>query len=319
MTSTDGRKTHAGERGGPGAPTAPVRPGPAWRHLDVDTALLRTFYVLANTRSFTRTAERVGRTQSAVSQQIQKLEDVIGQPLVARSRRHVALTTTGELLLGYARQVLDLLDQAFGKLSLPQTLGEVRFGSPEDFATFFLPDVLARFIELHPNVLLRTNCALTLPLIEGFQRGDYDLVVLKQEPGHAYPGARPIWREKLVWVGNGDGRLPWAPDDEGGIKLVLSPEPCVYRKRALGALDSARLPWTIVYTSPSLAGAAAAVRAGLGVSVLPRNMIPPGLSPVADPWALPDLEETEICLLLQSPAAAAATALAGFIAERFNH
>lgn len=308
-----------GERpgGGPGGPRGePLR---AWRRADIDTALLRTFYALATTGSFTRAAEKVSRTQSAVSQQIQKLEETLGQPLFVRNRRHVALTTAGELLLGYARQVLELLDQALDKLAHPEPWGEVRFGSPEDFATFFLPDILARYLDQHPHVLLRTNCELTLKLIEGFDRDEFDLVVIKQDPGRLHPGARPLWGEKLVWVGNDPARPQPARGGEGGTKLVLSPEPCVYRRRALGALDRGGIDWTIVYTSPSLAGAAAAVRAGLGLTVLPRNMIPPGLVPLPSDSGLPDLEETLICLLVRDAPSAAVAAFAHYIEDRLSY
>lgn len=291
----------------------------AWRRADIDTALLRTFYALATTGSFTRAAEKVSRTQSAVSQQIQKLEETLGQPLFVRSRRHVALTTAGELLLGYARQVLELLDQALDKLAHPDPWGEVRFGSPEDFATFFLPDILARYLDRHPHVLLRTNCELTLRLIEGFERDAFDLVVIKQDAGHLHPGARPLWGEKLVWVGNDPRRPPAGLGGEGGMKLVLSPEPCVYRRRALRALDRAGIGWTIVYTSPSLAGAAAAVRAGLGLTVLPRNMIPPGLVPLPPDSGLPDLEETQMCLLVRAAPSAAVATFAQYIEDRLSH
>ena len=289
------------------------------RHLhrvDLDTTLLRTFYTLASTGSFTRTAEKVGRTQSAISQQIQKLEESLGQPLFIRTRRHVALTTAGEVLLGYARQALQLLDQALDKLMFAEAGGEVRFGSPEDFATFFLPDILARYLDEHPAVLLRTNCELTLTLIEGFDRGHYDIVVIKQDPGRIHAGAVPLWRERLVWVGNGR-MLPVASRD-GAVRLVLSPEPCVYRKRALDALDRAGIPWTVMYTSPSLAGAAAAVQAGLGLTVLPRNMVPAGLAPLAG-QSLPDLEETQICLLARADPSPAAEAFARFIEERLHY
>ena len=291
----------------------------AWRRADIDTALLRTFYTLATTGSFTRTAEKVARTQSAVSQQIQRLEDTLGQPLFVRTRRQVALTTAGEVLLGYARQVLELLDQALDKLAYPDPWGEVRFGSPEDFATFFLPDILARYLEQHPNVLLRTRCELTLTLIEGFDRDELDLVVIKQDPGRRHPGARPLWGEKLVWVGSDPARPPAVMGAETGIRLVLSPEPCVYRRRALNALDRADLPWTIVYTSPSLAGAAAAVRAGLGLTVLPRTMIPQGLADLPADAGLPDLEETQICLLVRPDPSPAVATFAGYIEDRLSH
>jgi len=288
------------------------------RPVDVDTALLRTFQALAATRSFTRAAELVGRTQSAVSQQIQRLEEIVGQPLVVRSRRQLQLTTAGEVLLGHARGVLDALDHAMATLQLPVAGGEVRFGSPEDFATFFLPDILARFMAEHPTVRLRTHCALTLNLVEGLEAGDFDLVVIKQEPAKLHPGAVPLWRERLVWVA-ADER-PRAPlDGDGGVKLVLSPEPCVYRDRAIAALSAAGLAWSVVYTSPSLAGAAAAVRAGLGITALPRNMIPPGLGPVDPALELPRLEETVMCLVTAAEPAPAVRAFAGFVREHLVH
>lgn len=302
------------------APPLPPRP------FDLDSALLRTFVILAHTRNFTRTARLVDRSQSAVTQQIQKLEEALAQPLFIRTRRQVALTTAGEVLLAYATQVLDLLDQAASKLRAPGLKGEVRFGSPEDFATFFLPELLARFLERHPSVVLRTNCELTLNLIEGFNRGQYDVVVLKQEPGRLHPGAQPLWREQLVWVAGGATPLPSAvaapPGGGGGggdgtaaVRLVLSPSPCVYRKHALEALEAAGIAWTVVYTSPSLAGAVAAVKAGLGVSVLPRKMIPDGVVCLADDHFLPRLKETEICLLARPALDAAAGLFAAFILE----
>ncbi len=212
---------------------------------------------MAEAGSFTRAAERIGRSQPAVTLQIKRLEELLGQPLIARSSRHVALTAAGEILLPAARAALAALDAAAGRLAGGEIGGEVRFGSPEDFATAYLPDILARFVTAHPGVVLRTHCELTRPLIEGIGRGVYDLVVIKQAPGQAVAGAREIRREELVWAeAAGRSRPRAAP-----IDLVLSPEPCVYRERALAALDAAGLPWRIVYTSPSLAGAAAAVRA----------------------------------------------------------
>jgi DNA-binding transcriptional LysR family regulator len=277
--------------------------------LDCDTLLLRAFVAVAEAGSFTRAAERIGRSQPAVTLQIKRLEELLGQPLIARSSRHVALTAAGEILLPAARAALAALDAAAGRLAGGEIGGEVRFGSPEDFATAYLPDILARFVTAHPGVVLRTHCELTRPLIEGIGRGVYDLVVIKQAPGQAVAGAREIRREELVWAeAAGRSRPRAAP-----IDLVLSPEPCVYRERALAALDAAGLPWRIVYTSPSLAGAAAAVRAGLGITVLPRRILPEGLVPARDP-ALPPLADTTICLLLRPGAPQAAEELAAEIA-----
>ena len=274
---------------------------------DIDTALLRAFLLLAETRSFTRTAERLGRTQPAVTLQLRRLEEAFGGRLLARDRRRVMLTREGEALLPIAREVIALVEQAAERIAGPLASGEVHFGSPEDFATAFLPAILARFVESHPAVRLSTACELTRRLIEGIEAAAYDLVVIKQAPGRIHPGARPVWREGLVWVG-AEGAHP--PPREVPLRLVLSPAPCVYRERATEALGAAGRGFEVVYTSPSLAGAAAAVRAGLGLTVLPRTLVPPGLAPLPARAGLPPLEETVICLLLRAGAPPAAEALA---------
>ena len=273
---------------------------------DIDTALLRAFVLLAETRSFTRTAERLGRTQPAVTLQLRRLEEAFGARLFSRDRRRVALTPEGEALLPTAREILALIGQAAEGLSGLDAAGEVRFGSPEDFATAFLPAILARFVETHPAVRLSTACELTRRLIEGVEAATFDLAVIKQAPGRLHPGARPVWREALMWVA-AEGARP--PQKDAPLRLVLSPAPCVYRERATEALAAAGRRFDVVYTSPSLAGAAAAVRAGLGVTVLPRTLVPPGLAPLTARAGMPALEETVICLLLRDGAPPAAEAL----------
>lgn len=290
---------------------------------DVDTALLRTFVALAETLSFSRTAAKVGRSQSAVSAQIQKLEALFDCTLFDRDKRNVRLSPDGERLLGYARQMIQLSDAMLERFRTPEVAGEVRFGSPEDFATRYLPDILAAFSQAHPGVLLNVNCDLTLRLIDGYEAGDYDLIVVKQDPDDLYPDARPLWRERLVWAGSGregtfDGfhRAPGRP-----LPLVLSPPPCVYRGRATRALDDAGIAWKVAYSSPSFAGTVAAVKAGLGVTVLPRSMVPEGLvghepGRAGDPAGWPPLRDAEICLLRGPRPSPAAEALARFIEEQ---
>lgn len=288
---------------------------------DIDTALLRSFTILAETRSFSRTAERIGRSQSAVSTQIQKLEEMLGCTLFDRDRRNVRLTEEGEKLLGYASQILRLSEAMIHRFREPDVAGEVRFGSPEDFATFYLPEILASFSESFPRVLLHVNCDLTLRLIDGFEGDQYDLIIIKQDPDRLYPGSRPLWRERLVWVG-GPACTPamgFADACRGfghrahPVPLVLSPSPCVYRQRAVTALDAAQAPWTVAYSSPSLAGATAAVKAGLGFSVLPRNMVPKELVAFEGGDGWPALGDAAICVLASERLDAAATALSEFI------
>jgi len=291
---------------------------------DVDTALLRTFVALAETRSFSRTAVKVGRSQSAVSAQIQKLEALFDCTLFDRDKRNVRLSAEGERLLGYARQMIQLSDAMIERFRTPEVTGEVRFGSPEDFATRYLPEILASFAQAHPGVRLNVNCDLTLRLIDGFEAGDYDLIAIKQDPDDLYAEARPLWRERLVWAAaprpeRGEGApkvADFALDAGRVLPLVLSPPPCVYRGRATGALDRAGIGWKIAYTSPSFAGSVAAVKAGLGVTVLPATMVPDGLMTLEPGRDWPPLPDAEICLLSRPRASAATEALASFIEQQ---
>jgi DNA-binding transcriptional LysR family regulator len=275
---------------------------------DIDTQLLRTFVSLAETRSFSRTGARVGRSQSAVSGQVAKLETALGVKLFARDTRNVALTAEGERLLLDARAMVAQADAMLARFRAPDISGLVRFGSPEDFASFYLPDILGVFAAAHPAVELHVTCQLTLPLIAEFEAGEQDLIVIKQDPAHPHPGARTLWRERLVWA-----TAPQFNATRRPVPLVLSPAPCVYRARALGALEAAGWDWLGVYTSPSFAGAIAAVQAGLGATVMPQAMVPSGLV-VQDDW--PALAEAEIALLTPPRAPAAVQALAAFVAEK---
>lgn len=277
---------------------------------DLDTALLRTFLTLADTRSFSRTGARIGRSQSAVSAQVRRLEETLGHRLLDRDTRNVALTPDGERLLPHARQMVAAADALLARFRAPDLAGEVRFGSPEDFASAYLPEILASFARAHPAVRLSVRCDLTLPLVEAFDAGRLDLIAVKQDPRQPMPGARPLWREDLVWVAAPD--LPPTPETAPRpLPLVLSPAPCVYRARATAALAAAHLPAAEVYASPSFAGAVAAVRAGLGYAVMPRTMVPEGLS-VLQGW--PDLDTAEIALLVGPAAPPAAAALAEHVA-----
>jgi DNA-binding transcriptional LysR family regulator len=281
---------------------------------DVDTSVLRTFLALAETGSFSRAGVLVGRSQSAVSEQIRKLEEMFGRTLLERTTRSVRLTPEGEHFLAHARAMVAQADAMLARFRAPDIAGEVRFGSPEDFASAYLPDILGVFAAAHPAVELHVTCQLTLPLVEEFEAGEQDLIIVKQDPAQRYAAARPLWRERLVWVAAPVLAPDFAEARRGRLlPLVLSPSPCVYRSRATRTLDGAGVAWSGVFTSPSFAGQAAAVRAGLGYAVMPRAMVPPELVILRD-W--PELAEVEIALLGQARLSPAAAALAGFIEER---
>jgi len=258
-------------------------------NLDID--LVRTFVTVARLGSFTQAAERLGRQQSTISLQIARLETAVDARLLERSPRAVELTDDGRTFLVYAQRLLDLNDEAVARFSEPAMTGLVRLGTPEDFATQHLPDVLARFAQAYPSVALEVTCDLTLNLMARFRSGDFDLVLVKQEPSVKARGLR-VWREPLVWVAGARG----VPEGRESVPLVVSPPPCVYRKRATTALDKAHRTWRIAYTCGALSGTLAAVKAGLGVAVLPKEMVPVGLD-VVDDGRLPPLKDTEIALL----------------------
>lgn len=272
---------------------------------DLDLSLLRAFATVADERSFTRAADRVHRSQSAVSLQIRRLEERLGRRLFERSSRNVRLTPQGQSFLVSARQLLRLHDELAAGARQPQEDalgGLIRLGTPEDFATLHLPRVLASFARSHPRVALEVECDFTLNLLRGFRRGRFDLVLVKRQPrSREYGEGRGVWREALSWAAA--SRFSALRDEV--VPLVLSPEPCVYRRRALEALTKAGVRHRVAYTSPSLAGAQAAVRAGLGVTVLPRQVVPRGLRLLGRDAGFPPLQNAEIALLTRRSRVAA--------------
>lgn len=272
----------------------------------VDTLLLKSFIAVAETGSFSQAADTIGRTQSAVSLQIKRLEEGLNCSLFDRSSRSVALTEQGEIFLGYARRMIELQWEAYTRLNEPEVKGEISLGTPEDFATHYLPDILATFAKHHPHVQLNVRCDLTLNLVNSFRKGEFDIILVKRDPETVKGGTR-VWREPLVWAAADSYQIKIP------VPLVLSPQPCIYRARALAALDRARKPWSIVYTSPSLAGTVAAVRAGLGVTVLPANMVPAGLCALRGHLKLPHLADSEIALMKKDKLSKAGKVLAEHI------
>jgi DNA-binding transcriptional LysR family regulator len=277
-------------------------------NLDID--LVRSFVTIVSLGNFTRAAQALGLQQSTISLQIRRLEEQIGGKLLERSPQSVALTAEGETFFEYARRMLDLNDEMVSRIQEPAMRGLVRLGAPEDFATRHLPDVLARFAQAYPQVDLEVTCDLTMNLIERFRKGAFDLALIKRERSIEIPGIR-VWREPLVWVTGGlDLRQAVLP-------LAVSPNPCVYRKRATEALDRAKRSWRVAYTCGSLAGTLAAVRARLGVTVLPKDMVPPDLH-VVDGKPMPDLKDTEIAILERDRLPRPAQRLKEFVIKTLN-
>lgn len=261
------------------------------RLVNLDLDLLRAFVTVADTSSFTRAGVRLGRSQPAISLQIRRLENQVGVELFSRNARDVILTAEGQTLLPSANALLRLNDQIIAGLNEGDVEGEVRFGAPEDIATAFLPRILGDFARSHPRVSLAVTCDYTANLLDQLSKGALDLALIKREPMGPDLGVR-VWREPLVWVA-ADPALAKTPI----IPLITAPAPDIYRKRALAALTEQGVAFRIAYTSPSLAGQHAALRAGLGVGVLSATMTPKDLVTLSLDSGLPDLHETEIALV----------------------
>ncbi|MFQ1964813.1 LysR family transcriptional regulator [Aeromonas veronii] len=232
----------------------------------LDPLLLRSFVAIIDTGSFTRAGERVHLTQSTISQQIRRLEQQLGCPLLDRSGRQVVATAEGEKLLGLARRILALLAQAEEQV----TEGSVALslGVPEDFAAGAITPVLAAFARDYPEVRLEVESGLSHHIWQRFEAGELDLALVKQTRGQGAPLAS--WREPLVWVDSRD----WPARERDPLPLVVFPSEGLYRRQMTEALDGLGRRWRIAYVSASLASLQGAVSAGIGVSLLPKRLMP---------------------------------------------
>lgn len=261
----------------------------------MDDFTLKCFLAVVETGSFTKAAQKVKRTQSAITQQIRKLELSLGKKLFNRDKQ-IVLTQDGEAFLPYANRIFALYLEITDRFRHPELEGEVRFGLPEDFATVFLSDVLTDFSKLHPRILVNVECDLTLNLFDRFKKGGFDMVLVKMSRPEDFPNGVEVWSEPLEWIGKSEN---FSIKGDSPIPLVLSPQPCVYRASALQALENAGRKGKIVFTSPSYAGITAAVKAGMGITVLPRTMVA-GTLKVIQKDCLPLLPEIHVSLLKQA-------------------
>jgi DNA-binding transcriptional LysR family regulator len=257
-------------------------------NLDVD--ILRTLVAAYQLGSFNRAAEQVGRSQSAVSQQIHKLEERVGQPLFRKLGRGLALTEAGEVMLAYARRMLDLNDEAVAAIAGSTIDGAIRFGMPGDFAETWLPAALGRFKRAHPTVRIEAAVDRNTSLIEKLNKGKIDLALLLGLERLA--GAEALATIPMVWIGSRNT----PPKSQEPIPLAVFEQPCFFRKAAIAALDAAGIPWRIEFTSPSLAGLWAAVDAGLGITVRTAVSAPRHLTDVGEQFRLPKLPSAELSL-----------------------
>ena len=254
--------------------------------------LLRAFVSVAQLNSFTKAGEILGRSQPAVSLQIQRLEDLIDEPLLTRSGKSLDLTDAGERLYDYANQILALNDLAISQITKSTISGRIRLGIPSEFATALLPKIVSRFAKAYPNVTLEVNCELSKKLLSKEGRSNHDLI-LALEDNPSKTASDLLKTDDLVWVASRDHNA----QKVSIVPLIAAAEGCIYRHRAIKILDQRQQPWQIVYTIPDLTGIQHAIEEGLGVTVLARSTVPENLKILSPSARFPVLGEVGISLI----------------------
>src|SRR4249919_2553506 len=249
--------------------------------LDLD--LLRSFVSVVDTGGFTRAGERVHRTQSTVSQQIRRLEENLGYPLLHRNGKQ----------------------EAREAITRPASEGVVRVGVPEDFAAYRLTELLSDFVRSRPGLRLDVRCGLSMQSRRALERGELDLALFKREAGER--GGIASWPERLHWVTSKQHPIDYHRDP---LPLVMADQGCLYRNRMVHAIEAAGRAWHIAYTSHNLAGIQAAVSVGLGVSILPEIAILPEHRVLKTKDGFPTITNTEVVLAAAADASPATRRLA---------
>lgn len=257
--------------------------------LDLDQ--LRSFVAIAETGSFTRAAEAVHRTQSAISMQMRRLEERVGQPLFVRDGRNSRLTEDGLRLLNHARKMLRLNDETLALFDDEALTGHVRLGTPDDYADRFLPEILARFARSNPQVEVTVICAPTGRLLKCLDANEVDLAIVTYVPDQQ--NVELIRREPLYWVSSNRH----CQHESASIPLALGRPNCEWRRSALAALDAAGRGYRVLYSSWSSSAVGATVMAGLAVSVLPESAIRPGMRVLTESDGFPQLPTCNIGLV----------------------
>jgi DNA-binding transcriptional LysR family regulator len=255
----------------------------------LDPDLLRAFVAVADHRSFTRAAAVLNRTQSAVSMQIKRLEDRLQTELFRRSKTNVDLSAAGEGLLGYARRILILNEEAVGLLRDHAVEGVVRLGVMDDYGTLVVPPLLASFVAGYPRIQIEMETGLTSSM-PGRLGEAYDLVIAMHPEGRG--DGEFLRREQAVWAAS-----PQQPiESSEPLPLALYPQGCLFRKWAMEALDAAKRSWRLAFVSHSLAAVEAIAAQGLAVTVVKASTFPSKLRRLSEREGMPSLPAADIRL-----------------------
>ncbi|EPC0949003.1 transcriptional regulator LrhA [Enterobacter hormaechei] len=258
--------------------------------MNLDLDLLRTFVAVADLNTFAAAAAAVCRTQSAVSQQMQRLEQLVGKELFARHGRNKLLTEHGIQLLGYARKILRFNDEACMSLMFSNLQGVLTLGASDESADTILPFLLNRISSVYPKLALDVSVKRNAFMVEMLKENEVDLVVTTHRPGQY--DCLTLRTSPTHWYCAAEYVLQKGEP----IPLVLLDDPSPFRDMVLTALNEARIPWRLAYVASTLPAVRAAVKAGLGVTARPVEMMSPDLRVLGQSEGLPSLPDTEYLL-----------------------
>jgi DNA-binding transcriptional LysR family regulator len=257
----------------------------------LDTDQLRSFLAIVDAGSFTRAAERVNKTQSAVSMHIRRLEEQLGCALFVKNGRGARLSQEGEKLIDYARRIMQIEAGALAALSRKGLSGRVRLGIPDDYAEFFLADILGRFYAHHPMVEVSVVCENSVGLAAQTRAGALDLAVVTD--GDGVEGVEAIREEQLVWVASRRFQIdPAAP-----LSLAMGSPSCIWRRMAEEALRHSERATRSLLVSKNFSAIGPIVRAGLAITVLPRDTVPADFRILGVEAGLPALPSSRMGLV----------------------
>jgi DNA-binding transcriptional LysR family regulator len=259
------------------------------RRVNFDLDVLRSFVTGMELGSFARAADHLGRSTSAVSAQLKKLEEQAGVPVFRKSGRGLALTDAGETMLAYARRLLDLNDEAATVIAGADLAGRVRFGVQEDLGEALLPEILGRFARAHPRACIEAHVARNADLLNRVASAELDLAIAwgDRSDRSGYPAGEQLAEVPMRWIGPVGAKIAWQPSSADPLPLVMFEAPCLFRVAATNALDKAGISWRIAFTSTSLAGLWAATSAGLGVTLRTEIGLPQHVTSIESAAGLP--------------------------------
>jgi DNA-binding transcriptional LysR family regulator len=269
----------------------------------LDPDLLQAFLAVADHRSFTRAAVALNRTQSAVSMQVRRLEEQLDAELFHRTRSNVDLSAAGERLLGYARRILSLNEEAVGRVREHRVEGRVRLGVMDDYGTLIVPPLLAGFIANYPLIDVEMETGLTSSMTDRLGK-TYNIVIAMHPEGHSE--GELLRREQAVWAASAEHRV----EELDPLPVALYPQGCLFRSWAMQALDKATRPWRLAFVSHSLSAVEAIAALGLAVTVVKSGTFPSKLRRLSQRDGLPPLPRAEIRLHRAPKLSRAATLLA---------